>query len=994
MDCSFQVLGRTGVRLGGRMITDWGTAKARGLLAVLLTRPGQWVTVENLLEWVWSEGHALPHNPAQTFYNYANKVREVLNRMDVPAKLTGRQGAYRIDVDKTEIDYFRSRELIGHAREARRHDHRRASHLARAAIGLWSDEPLADVRGEPAVRWRESVRDNIWLPAHNTLCESLSALGEYEASLALLEDLDAQYSDSLVLVMRRLEALRGLSRADDADALYLRSYRKLVLDFDQSSAEALKRFHDGLSRPPSRLDPPRVDHVVPHQLPHEVVGFVGRDVLLTKMTTTALNSTGTPRPCVVVLDGQGGVGKTSLAVHWARQVVEHFTGGQLYVDLGGFSDGPRVEPATVIDRFLEGLGVAPDRIPEPERRATRLQALVNDRDVLVMLDNAADSEHLRPLLRLLPTCVVIVTSRRQLTGLATSYGCHRLPVDPLRDTDGVRMLADRIGPRAQDEPVALAELTRLCIGLPIVLGMLAQYVLSRPAATLAEFVRALHEDIRVLDLGSTGDGADRSVMAIFGQSYRALTDEGRRLFRLLALHPGPDVTLDVALALMGGERRQVRRGLDALVSFNLLTQPGALDRYRFHDLLRDYAGDRLAEASEVERSAAEERMLEFYLHTAKNADRRLFPFRLGVDVDPQCTTAQPLRFIDERTAIRWCVRERDNVTAVIRHASLRGWHGVVWRIPLMVGEILTRFGWYEAVLANLRLARASAIAEGEVDVDAEAAVIHSMGHVHLVRREYGLAEDCFHHAYRTFLGLGDEVGMAVMLHSTARLHVDLGNVAMGIDSHQRALRMIRSSGHRAYEAAFLCRMGEAYRRGFDFDQASYYYRESLAIATDLGDLRAQGVALVELGEMAYDQGDSRGAEVYCRRMLTMAEDTQDVGTAGRACAVLAATSLGAGRLFDAKQYARKGVELCSRVANSSGAAVSLDRLAEALKKSGRPLGAIEAWERAIGIYADLDSPRGEEIGRELESLAVGLAVSTPAPRQGGQPQVRRSRPPV
>jgi tetratricopeptide (TPR) repeat protein len=988
VDCLFEILGHTGVRIDGRITRSWGTAKARAMLAVLLTRPRQWVSTETLLEWMWAEDDDLPGNPAQTFYNYANRIREALKRMDARPELTGRKGAYRIDVDKTSIDFFRSRELLDHAREAGRHDHRRCGRLAGLAVELWSDDPLADVRGEPAAEWRRAARENTWLPALDAWCGSLSALGEHQTALALLEDLQLGHANSLVLVMRRLEALHGLSRGGDARVLYLGVYRRFMEDFDHQSADALKHFYDGLAEPAARPVVP-VNHVVPHQLPHDVDDFTGRDVLLAKMTATAVDAARGPRPCVVVLDGQGGVGKTALAVHWARQVAEHFTGGQLYVDLGAFSDSPRVEPATVVDRFLEGLGVAADQIAEPERRATRLQTLVNDRAVLVLLDNAADSDHVKPLLRLLSTCVVVVTSRRQLTGLASSYGCHRFPVEPLSDTDGARLLSIRTGARCADEPVALAELARMCIGLPIVLNLLAQYVIGRPAALLSEFVEQLRHDVRVLDLGSSGDGADHSVRAIFAQSYRALTEDGQRLFRLLALHPGQDITVDVALALAGGERRQVLVGLSALVSAYLLAQPGALTRYRFHDLLRDYAGDRLAEAPEAERAAAESRMLEFYLHTAKRADARLFPFRPGVEVAPQRTAVQPLRFTDERSAMRWCVTEMSNVTAVLRYAADRGAHAFVGALPLMVGEILTRLGAYEEVLANLRLAQESAASANNDEGVANA--LHSRGYVHLMRREFRLAENCFHDAHRIFRALGDEAGVAVALHSTARLFVELGEVVMGIDSHERALRMIRRVGHRALEAAFLYRIGEAHRRAFDFDQAFFYCRESLRVAVELGDVRAQGVALVEMGEMAYDQGDSAAAEGYCGRMLAMAEHTHDFGTAGRACSVLSATSLAAGRLFDAKQYARKGVQLCGRVGLSSGTATALDRLAETLKRSGQLEGAVEGWERAKSILDDLGSPRAEEIGRELALLTATLDAEPPAARRDS-PLPRKRRP--
>ena len=988
MDSDFLILGHTGVRVGERVDVEWGTRKSRAMLAVLLVRHHQWVSVDWLLDWMWAEDDQLPVNPAATFYKYANQVRAVLARAGMSRLFHQRQGGYRIDAPPSAVDYFQIREVLDRARSMP--DPRRCAEAARQAIGRWTDVPLADVRGVPAERWRTDARERVLLQAYDLLCEKLIALGEHAAALAAIEDLSEQDGTNPVLSMRVLEALHGLGRTREASAFLDRSSARLSADFGEDAARALRRFNEELhvGRP---LEPvaatPELELSVPRQLPPAVVDFTGRDALLAKLTATAMDPAARPRPCVIVLDGRGGVGKTQLALHWGQRLASHFPDGQLYVDLNGFSDAPRVTHTAVVDRFLVALGQAPDRIPEPDRRAARLQAALNGRRVLVVLDNAFDADHVRPLLPLLASCVVLVTSRDRLTDLAMNYGCQHFHVEPLSGQHGADFLAVCIGERAREDGVALAELVALCDGLPIALRLLANYVIVRPAAPLRDFARRLRDDLGLL--GQAG----RGMSAVFSWSYLALTGEQARMFRLLGLHPGTYITVEAAAALVGGDRKEVRKVLDALVGVNLLEQPFALDHYRIHDLMRPYAVERLEDEPEGGVAQAEQRMFDFYLHTAKNADNTLYPARFGYDEDDlgePAAGAGPVLFADSESAWRWCVLERDTVTAVIRYAASLGRHDVVEVLPQMVGETLAGYGMHTTVLANLALALESAVASGSPQ--AEAMALNSIGHVHLARQEYGLAEDHFTRAYRKFLEVRDEVGMAVSLHNGARVLVGIGNVVMGIDSHARALRMIRTTGNKATEVVFLHRMGEAYRRALDFDQAAFYYRQSLELAEALDDLRGQGVCLVELAALYYERGNPRAAREYCARMLAGAERTHDVSTAGKACNVLAAVEFDAGNAFEAKQYARKAAQLCRRVYDAKGEATALDVLARLLRRAAQHDGAREAWERSKTIFQDLSmAVQAEEIGRELVDLDSNVLDSVPKSRTWSAAHAWRGR---
>jgi tetratricopeptide (TPR) repeat protein/DNA-binding SARP family transcriptional activator len=987
VDSDFSILGHTGVRVGERLHTEWGTRKSRAMLAVLLTRHHQWVSVDWLLDWMWAEEDQLPMNPAGAFYKYANQVRAVLNRAGMSHLFHQRQGGYRIDATPSGVDYFQAREALDRARAAL--EPRRVVEVARQIVDRWTDVPLADVLGPPAERWRVDARERVLMSAYDLLCEKLIALGEHAAVLEVIEDLPEYDGANLMLSMRALEALHGLGRTGEASVFLDTSSVRLEAEFGEGAARTLRRFHEELRarrRPEPAVVAPRLDLSVPHQLPPAVVDFTGRDALLAKLTATAIGSAVRPRPCVIVLDGRGGVGKTQLALHWGQRLAGHFPDGQLYIDLNGFSDSPRVTHTAVIDRFLVALGQAPDRIPEPDRRAARLQAALNGRHVLVVLDNAIDADQVRPLLPLLSTCVVVVTSRDRLNDLAMNYGCQHFHVEPLSGQHGADFLAVCVGERAREEGAPLTELVELCDGLPIALRLLANLVNARPTAALRDFARRLREDLGVLDQGGRG------MSAVFSWSYQALRAEHARMFRLLGLHPGPDITVEAAAAMVGVDRRRARKALDALVGVNLLEQPFALDHYRFHDIMRPYAVEYLADEPEGGLAQAEERMFDFYLHTAKNADNTLFPGRHGYDEDDlgePVAGASPIVFTDSETARRWCVRTRDTLTAVIQYAASLGRHDVAATLPQMVGQILTRYGMHTTVLANLALALESAVATGSIE--AEANVLHNIGHVHLVRQEYGLAEECFTNVYRKFLELGHEVGMAVSLHSGARVLVEIGNVVMGIDSHARALRMIRAAGNKALEMVFLHRMGEAHRRALDFDQAAIFYRESLELAEALGDRREQGVCLVQLAALYYERGDPRAAREYCARMLADAERTHDVPTAGTACNVLAAVEFDAGNDFEAKQYARKAVQLCRRVRDARGEATALDVLARLLRRAAQHDGAKEAWVRAKAIFRDLAmTTQVDEIGRELAELD-GHVPSVPESRSRSAPTAWRGR---
>ncbi len=969
MDIRFAILGQTALRVGGRLGVQWGPPKLRALLAALLVRPGALVSADELADWIWAEGEH-PDNPPQALYLYVSRIRRTLKEFGDDIDIFVDNRNFRLAADPLTIDYFQFQDQIRLGRaHARRGDSQRALDTIGAAFRLWRQRPLTDAQGDAAELWRQQMRRNVLLPAFDSMFRLQLALGEADAVLAKLDELAVDYRSHLTLFKRRLEALHAQSRWDEATEEFLAVHRQLSADFDDIGARDLRTFHERLKEHgPVQVAAPSTGTAVvpvPNQLPPPVPVLVGHDALLAKLDAV------TDRPGLVVVDGAGGLGKTALVVYWAHTALDRFPDGVLYLDLHGFSDGPVIEPAAAVDRFLEAFGVSADRIANPQQRAAKLQSLLNGRRVLVVLDNARETSHVQPLLPLLSPAVVIVTSRSRLSGLAVRQVPYCFPIVPLDVEQSTRLLSAHIGFRAETSPEAVAHMARLCQGWPITLKILAQYIAARPNVPLSSFAEQLGRDIRLLDIGTVGDGADHGLRAVFAQSVRALDQDTHRLFRTLGTHPGPDFGVGVAAALSDMSTRRTRLALDALVEANLLVQADTLGRYTFHDVVREYAAELVA--SPAERQAAETSALNFYTYTAENADRIVFPTQARVHTLSTDNRKNALEFTDAESARKWCVEERHNLTAIIRSSAGAPQAA---QLPHLAGQILLLQGHTEEVLTILR----SGLSAAGTDIQEQANTLHNIALIHLIRQDFAAAEHHVHLAHLKFAEIGDETGIAGCLHTNARIRVETGDIPMGIDSHERALRTVRRAGEKGMEAVFLYRAGEAYQRATEFERAAAYYRESLTLARALADSTIQGRVLTMLGSLSFAREQTAEARRYLSAGLVLLEHAYDIGFAGTNCGLLAQVELESGRLFEATQYGRQALRLCRRVFDPRGEADALHTLGRIFRKTARREAAIEAWEQAEAIYIDLDPERARQTARSLSELTT-LTVELPSVRQ-------------
>jgi tetratricopeptide (TPR) repeat protein len=665
----------------------------------------------------------------------------------------------------------------------------------------------------------------------------------------------------------------------------------------------------------------------------------------------------------VALDGPPGIGKTALVRHWAHLRLPWFPDGVLYMDLGGYSDAPMVEPHAVMAVFLAELGVSP--IPETTgERAALLRGLLSSRSALVVFDNARDSDHVRPLLEATSPCPALVTSRQRLSGI-TYWGGVPLSIPALPPDEATALLAKRIGPRSLGDEAAFARLVELCRGLPLALRMVGEHVAMRPLAPIGDLAAELAE--RLLDAGSHGDTHTTTLRCAFSLSYRALRAAEQRLFRLLGLHPGTRFSVHAVRALAGGE---VDHLLDALVGAHLVTQEGA-GRYSIHDLLHVYATD-TAHEDEEDCARATRRLFDWYLRAAQHARSHL----VSSQQVPVLTSAEPVEemaFAGNDEALRWFVTERPNLVACTYRAAQLGHHEHVWRLAACL-SVLSRREDPRDLLEIHELGRRSAQLVG--NTAAAGGCLNNKGVIYVQLGDEENARRCFELAYEAFTAAGDERGLAVFTHNNGSMRLQLGQPVEAIEWFTRSLAMhSRVSGER-HVANSHRGLGDAYLMLDRFAEARSHYRQSLYISQKITDRAGQATSLSRLAKLAVDENRLSEAVSYGEAALDMFDRVQlDENGTATALFVLATAHLRLGAPEAAIPLAREAVRRHQEIRNVSGQIDGLLLLGRAQAAVGDDAAAASTWATAELLTAPGD-PRGDVL-RELLDAGVTRPVPTP-----------------
>jgi DNA-binding SARP family transcriptional activator len=961
----FGLLGPLVVRRGGADVPV-PRGKQRVLLSVLLLNAGHVVPVSVLAEALW--GPEPPPSAEAGIWNFVKRLRQVLGDAG-RERICTRPPGYLIRVADDELDVFRFEALLDAARaSARDGAWADAARQARASLALWRGEPLTDAESV-AQALREVPRlAELRVQAVETRLEADLHLGRHAEVVAELERLTAAHPLREHLYSLLMLALYRCGRQAEALAAHQRARDVLVAELGAEPGPGLRELHQRiLSTDPALAipEPPQPAEAEPQrvtarELPSAVPGFTGRSAELEALAGL-LDRPGRYAPGAIVISaigGTAGVGKTALAVRWAHQVADRFPDGQLYVNLRGYDPGQPVPAADALAGFLRSLGVPGQDIPpEAEQRAARYRSLLADKQVLVILDNAGSADQVRPLLPGTPTCAVVVTSRDALAGLVARDGAARLDLDVLPPQDAVALLRTLIGARVDAEPAAAAELADQCCRLPLALRVAAELAATRPDMPLAALTGELADLRTRLDLLEAGGDSHAEVRTVFSWSYRHLGADAARAFRLLGLHPGPDVGPYATAALTGTTVPQARRALGVLARAHLI-QPGGPGRYGMHDLLRSYARELSAALDSGEdQHAALTRLFDHYLHTAAAAMDTLLPAeRHRRPRIPRPDTPVP-PLADPAAAREWLDGERAVLVAAAGHTAAHGWPGHATQLATTLARYLDNGGYFPEALTIY--SHALGAARRTSDRAAEATVLNQIGVVDWRQSRLQQAAARHRQALALFRAAGDRTGEALALGRMGLDETGLGRYEQAARRHQEAVAIYRDIGDRFGEAHALSNLGFARRLQGRYQEAAGYYQESLDLFREIGDRQGESWALARLGVIDLRLGCYQHAAGYLQQALAQAQ-AQAMGDKGDEAEILASLGgvyLGLGRYKQAAGSFEQALAMSREIGYRVLEADAQNGLGDVLFQTGEADKARAHHATALRLASEADAPQ-------------------------------------
>jgi tetratricopeptide (TPR) repeat protein len=732
------------------------------------------------------------------------------------------------------------------------------------------------------------------------------------------------------------------------------------------------------------------DMAVPRQLPAYTAHFVGRSAELAALTGVldrADAAAGSGGAVVIsAVGGMAGIGKTALALHWAHQVAGRFPDGQLYVNLRGFDPGDApVAAAQAVRGFLDAFAVDPARIPvDPESQASLYRSLVAGRRVLVVLDNARDVSQVRPLLPGSATCLVVVTSRSQLSGLAAAEGARPVPLGLLSAAEARELLARHLGPqRAAAEPQAVEELIGLCAGLPLALSTVAARAAAQPGFPLAALVAELQNVRERLDALETGDPAT-SMRAVLSWSCRHLDAAAAAMFRLLGTHPGPDISAAAAASLAGVPARQAREALAALTRAHLAAEHVPA-RFALHDLVRAYASEQASAVdSDTARRSALCRVLDHYLHTGHAAALLLQPTREPLSLTAPRPGVQAGDPVSYEQALAWFDAERPVLLAAIAEAAAAGLVTHAWQIPWTLADFADRRGhWHDYAWAQ-RTALAAAQQAG--DLAGQAHAHRGLGRAVIARGDWGLDDARAHllPARDLFAQLGDAAGQA-------RADLQLGWI-LGAQGHYplgearahllRARDLFAQLGDLTGQARADLELGRILGVQGHYGEALDFAQRALDLLREAGH-PAQGYALNCIGWYLAHLGDPQRAVDYCEQALSLLAARRDLFYEAAAWDSLGYARRQIGHHAQAIACYQHSLDLCRQLDDPDDRAVVLLHLGEVHHTAGDQDAARRTWQQALAILDDLHRPDARQARASLP--APKPADPPAAPQDRGKP---------
>ncbi|MFI7439335.1 AfsR/SARP family transcriptional regulator [Nonomuraea indica] len=841
----------TGVRLlalGPLEITVDGrtvhlTGRQRALLAALVLDAGHVVSVERLADRLWDENP--PPSAAARLRALIAELRRALGPHGPhvivtrsPGYLAG-TGAFSADTD----EFVSLADEADRATELGRHADAVAS--CDAALRLWRGEPFTDLGGAVAQAERHRFEERRWEVVERRAA-ALLELGRGQAAVAQLTRLVAEQPLRERPHGLLIRALHGDGRLPDALEVYRDFRARLVRELGIEPSKELQRLHQDLLdgepavRTPSVATPSAAR--VPRQLPAVTGRFVGRTAELTRMDTGR----------VTLVAGPAGVGKTALALHWAHRSAGDFPDGQLFLNMRGFDQREPMSPTEALQLLLQGLGVAARDIPvEPDAQVAMYRSLMADRRSLLILDDVAGPDQVRPLLPGSPRCRVVITSRARLGGLVALDGVERLTLDVLTHDDALRLVAQGVGEdRLRREPEAAAELLRLCGRLPLALSIAISWIGEHEHRMISHYVRLLADRGRLVRLRAEGDEST-AVQAALDLSHRALPPAAQRMFRLVSLAQGVEISVAAAAALAWTTTEHAEDLLGAAARIHLLDEIGP-GRYSVHDLVLDYATQRsLAEDTPAERHAAVHRVLEYYLRTVGEAVAA-FGFQAPEQPGhPAPPGVHATTFDGVAKAIEWFDTEWDNLVAAVSYAATHGPARYAWLMVEAMTDLMhhrrTHGEWLR--LAGIGLDAA----EREGDLRAQSAMRHSMGLARWRMTDPAGALGDHERALSLARRVGWAQGEAKALQGCGVALKQLGRPDLAIPHHRQALDIHSRLGSRGGGSGALNNLASSYLMLGRLDRAERCLLDNLPLTAESGDPHMRVLTLVNLALVRQQQ---------------------------------------------------------------------------------------------------------------------------------------------
>jgi DNA-binding SARP family transcriptional activator/tetratricopeptide (TPR) repeat protein len=977
----FRILGPLEVR-GDRDVVRLTARKQRTLLAVLLCNVNEPISTDRVVHELWPE--SVPASATENLRSYAFQLRRALGDRN---RIVRHARGWTLALGPDELDSVQFEQLAERGRELLATDASRAGEMLRAALGLWRGPVFAGLTSptlEEHARRLEDLRltvvqlrvdADLRTGRHGDLAAELSTL---VTEHPMQERFHAQLMLALYRQGRRADALRVYRDARDT----------MVAELGLEPGADLRRLHSAILRGEEDAElvrtstagghgdrvttPVRERPVVPNMLPADIADFAGREdeieLLCQELTTSP--PVGGPL-CVVA--GRGGVGKTALAVHVAHRLRENYRDGLLYVDLHGVAARP-AEPAEVLARFLRALGVDGTAIPDgTDERAELYRSALAGREVIVILDNAADGAQVEPLLPGDAGCAVIVTSRTRLTGIP---GARMVELRTLRPAQALRLLARVSGPdRIAAEPGPASELVRLCGHLPLAVRIAGARLARRPHWTVARMAARLADENRRLD-ELVHDHLD--MRANLALSYRGLDHQAKRLFALAGLLDAPDFAPWTAAALLDTTADLAADVLDRLVDAQLLAVsngPGV--RYQLHDLVRVYARERAeSELTPESRGAALMRAFGCWLHLAEQAHVR----HVGGDYLVVHGAAPRWRLdpaqLDDVLAdpLAWADVERHGIVTTVRQAADAGAVELCWDLAVTAAPLFEvhrhNDEWHQSHQYALTATRAAGDARGE------AAVLTELSELHIGQQHYGEAASLLEIAMSIFDRLGDRHGHAIAVQKAAVLDRLQGRYSSALTRYKQVVPTFADAGDHGSKALALRGIGQVHLERGRQDLALRYLNEALVTARAGHAHRQRAQILYRIGEVYLEQDRLDEAQQALREVLELVSGFEDMPGQAWSLHGLGRVRLAQDRLDEAVSLLNEALAISVRIGERAVQGRVLLALGTACHRQQRFDRAVVHLSEAATVFRDTDTPLWEI--RTLRALAA-------AHQDAGQP---------